>query len=139
MVVYFLAGHFFSNTVKRCQRPFLKGEIRGSLPFSPVRCLRLAETFRCLLEAGSGLEYGSHCGPHGSCWLIRVQASWGSWHSLSLGSCCPLDVIPQTSRLCDQAVVGKSPCKSRKVGHGSIPGLSFTASLAVPIYKQARL
>lgn len=80
-----MAGHFFSNTVKRCQRPFLKGEIRGSLPFSPVRCLRLAETFRCLLEAGSGLEYRSHCGPHGSCWLIRVQASWGSWHSLSLG------------------------------------------------------
>ena len=35
--LFFGWAFFFSNTVKRCQRPFLKGEIRGSLPFSPVR------------------------------------------------------------------------------------------------------
>lgn len=33
----FFGWAFFSNNAKTCQHLFLKGKIRGSLPFSPVR------------------------------------------------------------------------------------------------------
>lgn len=105
-----MAGHFFLITQRHVNTYFLRAKYERFSSLHSVRVTKaLAEPLVAYWKRGLAQSMGHIVVPMVPAGLSKFRQTGEVGTLWTPGSCFPLDVIPKTSHLCDQAAVGKSP------------------------------